>query len=472
VRDDQLHENLNALIDGALDDDRASELREQIERDPAIRAEFDRLRRVRELVRALPRARASIADSVRAALPAAASAPSGEDEHSVAPSRAGLRPWQWGGGIAAIAAVLLAAVLLWPPGATRLSSGHTELSRLPQPEESTKQEAVTRAERESEPRPRIAIGAHDTDVQDPGVQGTGVHAEKSFDRGLADDRAVEESEVVESAESDADSEPEAKPDALGKTKLKKQTARPRSVLSRVERGGTVLSRAERSRYFAEIARLNRRVLRAHLGKVAERVRAIEQRAGVKNAKLPAEQSDSSADSSAESPNAAHAPKSRQKRSGTAQTRQVVLIALDRDEANEIVRVISRVVSMTAAKKQGGARMFVKAEARKESESHLRFESSARELAILETWLRRVGLRSGRGGATVRLAGSAGLAGGGSGTKSESTREAPVEPGSSDAAGDRPQNNDAGDATDDSKQRTNVWIRVRYGTPRSANLGDD
>jgi len=51
-------EELSALIDGALPEPRASELRRLIESDARLRAEFERLRRASDALRALPKLRA------------------------------------------------------------------------------------------------------------------------------------------------------------------------------------------------------------------------------------------------------------------------------------------------------------------------------------------------------------------------------------------------------------------------------
>ena len=56
--DDRLREELGALLDGALDEERAAELRLRLETDEALRKEYDELRLTLAAVRALPRARA------------------------------------------------------------------------------------------------------------------------------------------------------------------------------------------------------------------------------------------------------------------------------------------------------------------------------------------------------------------------------------------------------------------------------
>lgn len=56
--DDGLHEELSALLDGALPDVRAKELRERIGKDPELRRAYEELERAVRAVRALPRPRA------------------------------------------------------------------------------------------------------------------------------------------------------------------------------------------------------------------------------------------------------------------------------------------------------------------------------------------------------------------------------------------------------------------------------
>ena len=60
--DDAKREELSALIDGVLDTERARALREEMESNAELQAEYDRMRRATDLVRALPSARANIAD--------------------------------------------------------------------------------------------------------------------------------------------------------------------------------------------------------------------------------------------------------------------------------------------------------------------------------------------------------------------------------------------------------------------------
>jgi len=56
--DDGLREELSALLDGALPEQRARELRERIAKDPELRRAYEELERTVEAVRSLPRSRA------------------------------------------------------------------------------------------------------------------------------------------------------------------------------------------------------------------------------------------------------------------------------------------------------------------------------------------------------------------------------------------------------------------------------
>jgi anti-sigma factor RsiW len=71
--DDALREELSALVDGALEEPRASELRARLAADEALRSEYEAIRSVAEAVRGLPREPApqALAARVRAGLPRA-----------------------------------------------------------------------------------------------------------------------------------------------------------------------------------------------------------------------------------------------------------------------------------------------------------------------------------------------------------------------------------------------------------------
>ncbi len=95
--DDALREELSALLDGALPEERALELRRRIEKDPELRRAHEDLERAVNAVRALPRSRAPA--ELRARI-----------RGSLGERRAPARIFRLG-ALAAAAAVLLAAVL-------------------------------------------------------------------------------------------------------------------------------------------------------------------------------------------------------------------------------------------------------------------------------------------------------------------------------------------------------------------------
>ena len=103
--DDTLREELGALLDGALPEERAAELRRRIEADPELGREFDALRRTVEAVRALPSVRAPA--ELRGRILAAT-------------RRRGIAPiLRWGVPALAAAAAALLVVLNLPSDRTR-----------------------------------------------------------------------------------------------------------------------------------------------------------------------------------------------------------------------------------------------------------------------------------------------------------------------------------------------------------------
>ncbi|MHC4931286.1 MAG: anti-sigma factor family protein [Planctomycetota bacterium] len=97
--DETLHEELGALLDGALAPEREAELRRRIESDPDLRREFEALRRTVEAVRGLERQ--PVPSELRAGVLSAM-------ERRSRPARV----LRWQGPVAAAAAVLLGVVLI------------------------------------------------------------------------------------------------------------------------------------------------------------------------------------------------------------------------------------------------------------------------------------------------------------------------------------------------------------------------
>ena len=139
--DDALREELTALLDDALPQERAAELRARMETDARLRREFDELRQTVGMVRALPQERAP--DELRERLRAG----------TARPTRAPAPIFRWVGSIAAAAAVAAVAFFLvqtqeQPPEVL------TEARRAAEPEPSLQQPAPADA-------PRDALGRRD-----------------------------------------------------------------------------------------------------------------------------------------------------------------------------------------------------------------------------------------------------------------------------------------------------------------------
>ena len=283
--DDQLLEQLDALLDGALDEPAASELRARIEAEPALRAEYARRRRTVELVRELPdeRPAGDFLGETLARLPAAAAA-------DVPEARVPLL--YWGGGLAAAAAILIAFFLGGAqPGvepvrearekpdaddpAIRTLIGDAPLEKsekarapnrkaaekeTPRAEEDELRKAVARERETAQRRQRRAL----SEVKRARPE--------SKDRGAAGDDS-DAVDVEESAEARATPQPA---DAPGKANTKLGKAAPTgrreaeldALVKRVEsKEGPLLKPSERVRYLQRLERMPAAELRAHFGRV-------------------------------------------------------------------------------------------------------------------------------------------------------------------------------------------------------------
>ncbi|MHC4137061.1 MAG: hypothetical protein ACYS0K_19075 [Planctomycetota bacterium] len=98
--DDTLREELSALLDGALPEERATELRRRLESDAALRKEYEELRRTVAAVRALPRS--SVPAGFRARL----------ERKLMAPPAAGIRRLRFRLAVAAVVTVAVGAGVL------------------------------------------------------------------------------------------------------------------------------------------------------------------------------------------------------------------------------------------------------------------------------------------------------------------------------------------------------------------------
>ena len=237
--DDRLREELNALVDGELAEERAAELRAQLDTDAALQAEFDRMRRVADLVRSLPMERANVADEVMARLPRARGI-----VH---------RPWAWGGALAAAAAAVVLGVTLWheqPP-----PERYTE-AREPKSEELERKPERAASEKKGQKKGLAALR------EEPVDRRQSVKRLETTDA-VGRDKA-------ERAEEEFDDEAEAKgsPRPDESRARRAVTTRGGNLLQRVESKGAVLNPAQRTMYLRMLAGLTDQNLGAHLQRVS------------------------------------------------------------------------------------------------------------------------------------------------------------------------------------------------------------
>ncbi|MHC4940906.1 MAG: anti-sigma factor family protein [Planctomycetota bacterium] len=218
--DGRLREELNALVDGELSEERASALTERLDADPDLRAEFDRLRRVADLVRGMPTARANLADEVVARLPARGRV---------------IRPWAWVGAVVAAAAAVMVAVVM--------------MREEPATESWT--EAKEPAERTTELR-RVEL---DKDL------GEAVRDEESEEE--ADDAPEGARKKAESVSTALESAKESRPPAPVEKRARRGA--PLDLLRLVETKG--LDPKDRLTYLRMVAKLDAEKLAAHMTQV-------------------------------------------------------------------------------------------------------------------------------------------------------------------------------------------------------------
>ena len=142
--DDTLREELSALLDGALPEERAAELRRHIESDAALRKEYEELRRTVAAVRALPRP--SAPSELRARL----------ERKLMAPPAAGIRRLRFRLAVAAVVTVAVGAGVL----ALRPSRSHRIHEEARQEDPATVRDALQARSR----RPPAAEAAGSGDV--------------------------------------------------------------------------------------------------------------------------------------------------------------------------------------------------------------------------------------------------------------------------------------------------------------------
>jgi hypothetical protein len=363
--DDRLSEELNALVDGELAEERATELRARLESDGELRAEFDRLRRVADLVKALPPARANLVEDVMASLP---------------PRGHVLRPWAWLGGLAAAAAAVIVSVALWerePPPPT----GWTE-AKGPRPAERDAEEPKAEASKAEEPKAKeeakeeaLVARLEETNRAAPerklGAKGA---RESARDRGAAVPAGVDKEEADDAASVPATirkepSERDLPPPQPGGPAGFAAGTSEIDLLARVEKKGVHLTPAERDLYLKRIGKLDNEALAAHLARVGAG-RTLSQR--------PAK------------------TKARAARAGC----DFDVVASDAAEAAAVRLALARAFRTegAAAKKVGPS--AVQAEARDATGGVLQYDWQAtpEQAGSLATWLERIGLLApARGG---------------------------------------------------------------------------
>lgn len=265
--DDRLREELNALVDGELEEARADELRARIETDDELRAEFDRLRRVADLVRGLPSARANLAGDVMARLPSRGRL---------------LRPWPWIGGLAAAAAAVLVGVVMLREDEPRPEQWTEAKELVPEPKRSIpdqpddkrtgrgalREDEVAHAAEEAAPagaKEEAPGGAKvlRLDSQKP-AKGAREPRDEAVSEAEADDEGVKSPAPARREEMEKADAPRAPME-----EARRGAARPPTLLERVEKKGTPLTAAERDAYLRLVRGLDAKALQAHFARVGD-----------------------------------------------------------------------------------------------------------------------------------------------------------------------------------------------------------
>lgn len=223
--DDRLREELSALLDGALPEERARELRQRIGKDPELRREYAELERAVMAVRALPRSRAPA--ELRARI-----------RGSLGERPAGARIFRFG-ALAAAATVLLAvAVALY---LRRETPARFEAAEGPARQQPPDDALVPGKEQASEAREALAPADR---AQDEGKK-----------LGTREDGAGVESQLGAAAPKEAA--------ARGRSRAKEEKP---DLLKAVEKSREVLA-ADRKAYLRQVAALG-------ADKALEHVRAV------------------------------------------------------------------------------------------------------------------------------------------------------------------------------------------------------
>jgi len=389
--DDSVLLELDALLDGALSDSDAAVLHERIDAEPALRAEYERRRRIVELVRGLPAESApdGFSDTLMERLPATRpirALPS--------PRRGGVRSmWLWGVGLAAAAALVLAV----------------SLDR----DDPSPDQDWTLAKEDSGNAAEFRERNEAKDIKFLQVEGALTETGEELDRSLgrsAEMRDQAKKETIDStagvvAELDEDEE-------AAETKGTRDRAARRgaqvSLLQVVEKRNTALTPAERTRYLDRVARVSDVVLRAHVERVLEgpvRVSSAEspnnaetrsatgKSESIKAAKTPkasgAPTTSAVADNAAGSINAAVFEVAVAKRADAEALRKLLMRAFPpMQESGKKVAEPSALVSRSEVAADS-------ADAGDATRGQLRLEwsVSARDAQAIAIWMQRIGLRN-------------------------------------------------------------------------------
>jgi len=151
MRDEDLDRELSALLDGELTPERARQLRDEIDADPALRARLAEFESLDENLRALPQAPlpAELGAQLRARIEQRGR--NGAAEATAGPS-AGIPRW----GVplaAALAAGLVAAWLMWPASDSHESDRQATLQAREQPQPRAREQVQLLEQRQEQRQP-------------------------------------------------------------------------------------------------------------------------------------------------------------------------------------------------------------------------------------------------------------------------------------------------------------------------------
>jgi len=297
--DDHLREELGALLDGVLPEDRARELRLRLEEDAALRQEYEELARTVAAVRALPRAGAP--DALRRRVDAALAGGGGT-----------VHRFRWLAVAAALLVAVAGAFLAFGPAGTRTAPEQTGQARQ---KPAARKEKPGVREREQPPTAPSSVGALAESKAQSGGAAAGDEAQ-----GAGGDR-------LEKAEVGAVEGRGATKEAPGPAKSLNEVT---DLLATVARTGT-LPATERAAYLARVEKLSSTELVSYVrGFAPAGLRLETPRDALEEKDAGATAAGAEAEGSAEALGAAAAPA----------LRELVAVQLkDRREAELVNRVL-------------------------------------------------------------------------------------------------------------------------------------